>query len=75
MKSFRMIAGIILHPMRVVNEKFYRERENMELLENARERQWKKNHERMHEMSRLTNTAYTQSPLYGNLYYGAPELR
>lgn len=72
--SIRLFAGIVLHPLRVVAMKFYRKRENLDLLMNARERTWKKNHERMHDMSLLTNTAYTKSPLYGNLYYGAPEL-
>lgn len=75
MKSlFRFVAGIVLHPFRVFAMKFYRKRENMELLMNARQRMWEKNWERMHEMSHLTNTGYTTSPLYKNLYYGAPEL-
>lgn len=75
MKSlFRFVAGIILHPFRVCAMQFYRKRENMALLMNARQRAWEKNHERMHEMSLLTNTAYTESPLYMNLYHGAPEL-
>ena len=75
MKSlFRFVAGIILHPFRVFAMKFYRKRENMELLLNARQRAWEKNHERMHAMSLLTNTAYTESLLYGNLYNGAHEL-
>ena len=75
MKSlFRFVAGIILHPFRVFAMKFYRKRENMELLMNARQRMWEKNHERMHAMSFLTNTAYTESPLYQNLYNGAPEM-
>ncbi len=74
MKTLRIFAGIILHPVRVIAMKFYRKRENEELLINARQRTWEKNHERMHNMSLLTNTAYTESFLYKNLYYGAPEL-
>lgn len=72
--SFKLFAGIVLHPVRVIAMKFYRKRENMELLMNARQRAWEKNHERMHSMSLLTNTAYTESFLYRNLYYGSPEL-
>lgn len=53
--------------------KFYRKDENEVLRVQARERQWLKNHERMHDMSELTNTAYTSSELYNNLYKGAPE--
>lgn len=47
--------------------------ENRFLTRCARERQWAKNHERMHAMSFVTNTAYTSSELYDNLYKGAPE--
>ena len=53
--------------------KLYRKDDNEELRVAARERQWLKNHERMHDMSELTNTAYTSSELYKNLYKGAPE--
>lgn len=75
MKSlFRLFAGIILHPVRVIVMMSYRKRENQELLMNARDRTWHDNHERMHHMSFLTNTAYTKSSLYDNLYFGAPEL-
>lgn len=72
--SIRLFAGIVLHPLRVIAMKFYRKRENLDLMMNARERTWKKNHARMHDMSLLTNTAYTESFLYQNLYYNAPEL-
>ncbi len=73
-RTLKLFAGIILHPVRVIVMKFYRKRENLELLTNARERTWQKNHRRMHDMSLLTNEAYTGSFLYQNLYYGAPEL-
>lgn len=73
-KQLRIFAGILLHPVRLIAMKSYRKRENMELLLNARQRQWEKNHERMHNMSLLTNMAYTESPLYNNLYHGAPDL-
>lgn len=74
-KEFRLLAGIILHPVKKVL--FFRRRrnENEILVDAARGRQFQKNHERMHRMSELTNTAYTSSPLYLNLYAGAPEHR
>ena len=74
-KEFRMFAGILLHPVKMIAQKFYRKSDNCKLLQAARRRQFEKNHERMHAMSQLTNTAYTQSPLYLNLYAGAPEWR
>ena len=70
-KHFRMIYGIIAHPFKMIIRSFYRAEENHTLMCDARERTWKKNHERMHDMSLLTNTAYTSSELYGNLYRGA----
>ena len=57
---------------RLVNARTRRE-ENRFLVSCARERQWAKNHERMHWMSVVTKTAYTSSELYDNLYKGAPE--
>lgn len=72
-KELRLIAGILLHPVKKVLRLTYRTSENEILISAARRRQWEKNHERMHGMSHLTNTAYTESPLYKNLYAGAPE--
>lgn len=74
-KEMRMFAGILLHPAKKIFRLTYRKSENDILLSRARRRQWEKNHERMHEMSLLTNTAYTKSPLCDNLYFGAPEVR
>lgn len=74
-KEFRLLAGIILHPVKMFVCRFYRTNDNYILTRDARERQWKKNWERMHEMSRLTKTAYTSSPLYLDLYDGAPQYR
>lgn len=34
----------------------------------VRDNWWMKNHRRMHEMSTITGTAYTDSALLGNLY-------
>ncbi len=72
-KSMRLFCGIVLHPVRVVAMKFYRRGENLELMYSARDLQKKKNHRRMHEMSDVTNTAYTESSLYNDLLRGAPE--
>lgn len=72
-KELRMLAGILLHPVRKILRCTYRKSENDLLLSAARHRQWQKNHERMHAFSHMTNTAYTESPLYNNLYAGAPE--
>lgn len=72
-KELRMLAGILLHPVKMIFRCFYRKQENEILMIHARRRQWEKNWERMHGMSEMTNTAYTSSPLYSNLYSGAPE--
>lgn len=74
-KELRMLAGIILHPVKMVVFRLRRIDENYKLIQNARQRQWSKNHERMHDMSRLTGTAYTSSELYNDLYHGAPNYR
>lgn len=72
-KEVRMFAGIILHPVRAIFARIRRNRMSYELRNSARARTWEKNHERMHHFSSLTNTGFTESPLYGNLYAGAPE--
>lgn len=74
-KEMRMFAGILLHPVKKIFRLTYRKSENDILLSRARRRQWEKNHERMHEMARLTNKSWTSSPLCDNLYFGAPEVR
>ena len=72
-KEFRLLLGIFLHPVKKIMRCTYRKSENDLLLSAARHRQWQKNHERMHKFSFITNTAYTESPLYENMYAGAPE--
>ena len=72
-KEMRMFAGIILHPVRVLQARIRRPYLQAKLMGDSRERTWHKNHERMHNMSVVTNTAYTSSPLYLNLYSGAVE--
>lgn len=66
-----MFAGIILHPVRILAARFRRAKLEEEIRDNIRANWWQKNHRRMHEMSEITNTAYTRSELYGNLYAGA----
>jgi len=72
-KELRMLAGIILHPVRVIVSRLYWSAKATQLKTDARERQWSKNHERMHHFAALCDQAYTKSDLYGNLYHGAPE--
>ena len=72
-KELRMLAGIILHPVRVIVSRLYWSAKATQLKTDARERQWSKNHERMHHFAVLCGQAYTKSDLYGNLYHGAPE--
>ena len=74
-KHFRMICGIIFHPFKRVYEIFsrYRSIENDELWFAARKRVSKNNLERMHHFAALCKKAYYNSPLYNNLYQGAPE--
>ena len=72
-KHLRMIWGIVRYPIKRMLEIRYRQEENQELISECRARTWKKNHERMHWMSIVTDTAYTGSELYNNLYRGAPD--
>ncbi len=72
-KELRMLAGIILHPVRVIVSRLYWSAKATQLKMDARERQWSKNHERMHHFAILCGQAYTKSDLYRDLYHGAPE--
>lgn len=67
-KDLRMLAGIILHPLRVILGSIYRKERESVIRECVRDNWWMKNHRRMHEMSTITGTAYTDSALLGNLY-------
>lgn len=66
-KTLRLFAGIILHPFKRVYELLYREKENEILAHRAKGRNNYKNWQRMHDMSHVTNTGYTTSPLYGKI--------
>ncbi|MBQ9560567.1 MAG: hypothetical protein IJV08_11420 [Bacteroidaceae bacterium] len=70
-KELRLLAGIILHPFKCIYHKFYRTTDEMVIRDRVRQSWWLKNHERMHEMSFLTNTAYTGSDLNADLHHGA----
>lgn len=63
-KDFRMLAGIILHPFKMLRN---RKRENALLVQKAEMSRNYKMWERMHDMSDVTNTAYTSSDLYRQL--------
>lgn len=63
-KIFRMLAGIILHPFKMLRS---RNRDNALLLRKATMSTNYKKWERMHAMSSLTNTAFTSSDLYAQL--------
>lgn len=68
MKTMRIFAGIILHPAKVVWMKCYRKQEN-ELLARGADRRYNfKAWARMHDMSEVTNTAYTSSDIYKQIF-------
>lgn len=66
-KDFRMLKGIILHPFKRVCELIYRQTENRILKNNADGRNNYKMWRRMHEMSSVTNTGYTESDLLSKI--------
>lgn len=67
MEKLRMAWGIIKYPFKRVYELFYRTAENEMLKSAARNRERQMMWSIMHEMSDVTNTAYTSSPLYKKL--------
>ena len=69
MKNLRLIAGIILHPVRIWQANTRKSRMEGEIQRRVRYSWQNKNWERMHDMSTVTNTAYTSSELYKNLDY------
>lgn len=66
-KDLRMIAGIILHPVRLLWMRYYRPFDNYLLASRAERRNNDKMWERMHHMSKVTGTAYTTSELYDKI--------
>lgn len=63
-KNFRMIAGIILHPVRILVARYYRNTYQEIIQRNIAERDYWKEYYRMHDMSEVTRTAYTTSEIY-----------
>jgi len=62
-----MIAGIILHPVRMIVARYYRNTYQNIIRRSIAERQYWKDYDRMHHMSEVTGTAYTKSDLYARL--------
>lgn len=73
-KHLRMIAGIILHPVKVIFHLFYRKKDEYDIRSNILDNWWNKNHERMHRFDGYDfpdTSSFTHSPLYRNLSHGA----
>ncbi len=62
-----MIAGIILHPVRMIIARYYRKTYESIIRRHIAENWYWKDHDRMHNMSDVTNTAYTKSDIYARL--------
>lgn len=63
-KHLRMIAGIILHPVRMIVARYYRNTYQNIIRRGIDERWHWKDYDRMHYMSKVTGTAYTKSEIY-----------
>lgn len=68
--GLKMLLGIILHPFKRIYELSYRQAENEHLAYRARGIENYKNWERMHDMSEVTGTAFTESELYDQINGG-----
>ena len=66
-KHFRMIWGIVFAPIKYFVRRNRHESTQNLLMSRARVRKWQNDWERMHHFSYMTNTAYTDSPLYNHL--------
>lgn len=63
-KHLRIIAGIILHPVRILAANYRRKTyENIIRRHVAENWHWK-DYDRMHWMSQVTGTAFTKSDIY-----------
>ena len=67
-KHFRILAGIILHPVRVLIARARRTRDERKIRNKVMLNWQHKAWERMHNMSDVTNTAYTKSEIYPKLH-------
>lgn len=73
-KELRLIAGIILHPVKVLYHKFYRSADEYTIRCRVKLNWESKNYERMHRFGGAdfpSCSAFTKSPLYDNLLQGA----
>ena len=74
-KHLRMIAGIILHPVKIMCHWFYRQNDEWTIQKAIRWNWYRKNHERMHWIGNPVDfpTALNRSvsELEDNLYRGA----
>lgn len=66
-KHFRMIAGIILHPVRILVANYRRSTYQNIIRRHIIENWHWKNYDRMHYMSEVARTAYTKSDLLNHL--------
>lgn len=64
MKNLRIIAGIVLHPFRIMAANSRRAKLERKLQNSVRYNTHHKAWERMHNMSAVTGTAFTESPMY-----------
>ena len=74
-----MVAGIILHPVKVIYHLFYRKDDEYEIRAGVLDNWWNKNHERMYRFNDFFEfpkcSSYGKSELYRNLYHGALDRR
>lgn len=72
-KELRLLAGIILHPVKVLHHKFYRKSDEYAIRSRIRANWERKNWERMHMFGTEFPgcSAYTRSDLYHNTLQGA----
>ena len=66
-KHFRIIAGIVLHPVRMIAARYRRSTYENIIRRHVNENEYWKCYHRMHEMSDVTGTAYTKSDIYPRL--------
>lgn len=66
-KHLRMIWGIVCAPIKAIIRRNRHESTQNLLEAEAFDRKWQQDWERMHHFSYMTNTAYTDSPLYNHL--------
>lgn len=66
-KHFRMIWGIMIHPVKLIIMRMRHAETQSTLMYDAKRRKYNSDHERMHYFANFCNVAYTSSPLYNHL--------